>query len=365
MDITPYKSAMADCASLLSVAGLPPLDPALVPAWQDELRTLLEDCAADAELTEGQIETRQEVLETFMRVISSVKQTPSIYDIIKSHHQVPQRTPEWYALRSGALSATNIPNLFASPRQYALMVHEKCGLIEKTTGSSRPAAETAYMTPFDWGIRFEPCLRQCMEKVWGQPIEEVGCIAHADPAIRLVASPDGLMATGSLVEFKCPVSRAIGGKIPTDYWQQMQIQMEVTGAEECQYVEAVFRSAAPTRYETPIGPALPYSGTIHLYREAAAMEVEGEPPGQLLYDYDAKHPAPIEVIPWELFSYMHVKVARDRAWFATEVLPRIQKFWEDCDLARAGKFPIPQGRKRAAKCEIEIDVEAAAAPLEP
>ena len=368
-NITPYKSAMSDCASLLSIVGLPPKDVTEFVNWRHDLYTVFESCCVDADLTEGQIETRKEVLETFIRILQEIPRAGghSIYELIKSHHQVPQRTPEWYSLRAGALSATNIATLFASARQYALLVHEKAGLLLKESRESRAAVETPFMNPFDWGIRFEPCLRSAMEQAWSTPIEEVGCIRHADPAIRLVASPDGLMLNGSLVEFKCPVSRAIGGKIPDDYWQQMQIQMEVSGAEECQYVEAVFRSPAPARYETPIGPALPYSGVIHLYRDGEGEggergEGDGESQqGQLQYDYSATRENPVEVIPWELFSYMHVKVVRDRRWFATEVLPRIQRFWEDCELAKAGKFPIPEGRKRPApKCTIELEVEVEA-----
>lgn len=337
--IIPYKKAMSDCASILNTVGH--------PYNTYDIWYLFDESCRMSEMNEDDINERKKIMEIFIHILSKTSsrdKSEVMYKRIKSMIQVIQRTPPWYNLRQISLSATQVPNLFASERQYGKMVLEKAGKLETRSGS-RAACETASMSPFDWGIRFEPVLRHCMETLWSTSIEEVGCFVHANSDIRLVASPDGLMTSGSLVEFKCPITREIGGKIPEDYWQQMQIQMEVTGAEECQYVEAIFTSNMPERYEPPCGPCYNISGTIYLYNNDGIMEYS--------YHTPLGHEA-LEVIPWKLFAYHKVKVARDRDWFNKQVRPRIDKFWEDVEIAKEGKFVLVNARKRKNSDECAI-----------
>jgi hypothetical protein len=76
------------------------------------------------------------------------------------------------------------------------------------------------------------------------------CVPHPVHSF-LGASPDGIIVTkdkndfryGKLVEFKCPISREFSdtSPIPEAYYHQMQLQMECTGMQECEYIEMKFR----------------------------------------------------------------------------------------------------------------------------
>ena len=110
------------------------------------------------------------------------------------------------------------------------------------------ATLSSRMSAFDWGIRFEPVVKQIYEYKYGTTIKELGRLYHQTDK-RCAASPDGLVyncpkneRTGRLIEIKCPVTRIIDGKIPKDYYAQMQMQLHVTGLQLCDYVEAVFSS---------------------------------------------------------------------------------------------------------------------------
>jgi hypothetical protein len=84
------------------------------------------------------------------------------------------------------------------------------------------------MKPFDWGIRFEPVVKQIYEDKYGVTLKELGRLTHPiDP--RCSASPDGLIydcpkneRTGRLIEIKCPATREVDGKISKKYYWQIQ-----------------------------------------------------------------------------------------------------------------------------------------------
>ena len=56
----------------------------------------------------------------------------------------------------------------------------------------------------------------------------------------LGASPDGITTNDEMIEIKVPLTREITGKIPLQYWMQMQIQMEVCDIDVCRFVEVKF-----------------------------------------------------------------------------------------------------------------------------
>jgi len=86
-------------------------------------------------------------------------------------------------------------------------------------------------------------------------IEEFGAVPHLELE-HLAASPDGIIVecndnaelVGRMVEIKCPYSRIPNGIISSQYWIQMQIQMEVCNLELCDFIEAVIKEF-PTKEE--------------------------------------------------------------------------------------------------------------------
>ncbi len=291
-----------------------------------------------------------------------------------------QRTPEWYIQASKLLTASELGGIFGSPRARGQLVMAKAipptpEEIERRC--SKPlTCLSQHMSPFDWGIRFEPVVKQIYEHRYGVQIADLGRLVHPrDP--RIAASPDGLIAAadanntaakrlGSLVEIKCPITREIEvDKVPADYYTQMQLQLEVTDVDVCYYVEAKFRSTAPIKYSVVAGPAQ-YEGVIwlveHLDPESGRetrryvygpVGFTGEdPPCHMTGQNDFV----IERIPWALLGWHEMEVRRSADWWAA-LQPRLEAFWADVEKARVGDFVVPAatgGRGAKAKAAAEV-----------
>jgi putative phage-type endonuclease len=293
---------------------------------------------------------------------TSVTDIPSqeFLDALLNRKQIEQRTPEWYAQMTKIISASELGSLFASPRTRAKLVMAKT--VEYTPRFQPLAVPSDYMSAFDWGIRFEPVVKQIYEAKYGAKIKDLGRMIHPEDE-RCSASPDGLIYEceavpaykGRLIEIKCPVSREIDGKIPKDYYAQMQMQLQVTGCKQCEYVEASFAS----KYNnTPIkeGPAQ-FSGTIALVRY---NEMKGDQEFYYIYspinipDWEPEIKEGeeiVELIPWRLFQLSIQTVLKNEDWW-NALKPLINRFWDDVAAAKRGEFEVPEStrpQKRAKK----------------
>lgn len=280
--------------------------------------------------------------------------------------QTEQRTPEWYAQQSTILSASELGSLFASPYQRGKLVLSKT--IPCPPRNQSLAVFSDYMSAFDWGIRFEPVVKQIYEHRYQATVKELGRLHHqTDP--RCTASPDGLVydcvtnpeKRGRLVEIKCPVTREINGIIPKDYYTQMQMQLHVTGRKYCDYIEAVFSS----KYNQLVmkeGPGS-YEGIIALVRYA---EMKGNQ--EFYYVYSPIHCEAdwvpeigegeelMELIPWRLIQWSEQVVERSEEWWRN-LQPLLEVFWEDVEKAKRGEFMVPESsrapkRKKEEVCQI-------------
>lgn len=268
---------------------------------------------------------------------------------IKDAPQIVQRSREWYLNFSQVLTASEFSSIFGSMRQRRTLALSKASPKIDSNTSFRTACPTSEMTPVGWGIRFEPVVKQILEHKFQCKVFEPGRITHPDKP-RLAASADGIFeeATnihqlGRLVEIKCPYTRQIGGEIPSDYWIQMQIQMEVTDIDECEYCEVEFISPrAPQPQVDLSGTSL--QGTIYLMKQVVA---EGKPfEYKYLYGDIGSTTVPevpegyeiIETIPWGFKKWHHTIVHRDKAWYsATETWQ--DAFWNDVDAIKRGEAP--------------------------
>jgi putative phage-type endonuclease len=86
------------------------------------------------------------------------------------------------------------------------------------------------------GTLLEPVARDLYDKTYGRVSHEIGLVQHRDHP-WLGASPDGVTEDGLLVEIKCPLSRKIEPNVPKHYWPQVQLQLEITDLEECDFVQ--------------------------------------------------------------------------------------------------------------------------------
>ena len=279
--------------------------------------------------------------------------------------QVEQRTMEWYLETRNLLTASEVSVVFKPGRTRGSLVMVKAAPPPETPPerfSSSLAVERRNTGPMDWGVRYEPVVKEHLEKTLGCKIHDLGRIRHrTDP--HIAASPDGLFVScerdpslvGRLIEIKCPSTRVIkDGVIPFEYWCQMQLQMEVCGVDACEFVEVKFREYGldePKADEAAaVVPPLA-SGIISLVANTDTCEnhyVYGD-----FCDSTDASLALVEKYGWEIVKLRRVTVARDVNWFSKSQ-PDFEAFWRDVALAREGKWTLPPGRPKKAKVVPQV-----------
>jgi hypothetical protein len=298
---------------------------------------------------------------------SSTSIVPIAYlDELLGRKQLEQRTTAWYQQMATVISASELGKLYGSPRERAKLVFTKT--VPPPERNQSLAILSDYMSPFDWGIKFEPVVKQIYEDKYGATIKELGRLSHPTNP-RCTASPDGLIyhcplhqRTGRLIEIKCPVSREIKENTPPpkDYYSQMQMQLHVTGLTMCDYVEVVFTSKYRNKPIENI--SCEYSGFVALVRYA-------EPKGNQEYYYiysplnvddtwtpEIKQDEEIvEITPWKMKQWNEQLVKRNEEWW-TALQSILSVFWEDVEKAKRGEFAIPDSSRPLKKetCMIQF-----------
>ena len=140
-----------------------------------------------------------------------------------------QRSPEWFASRSGVPSASEFDKIVTSDgspsKQRTKYLYE---LVGQKLGA---LPEESYTNKaIENGILRESEAREMYSRDV-KPVNEVGFCIHDE---GYGASPDGLVEEDGMIEIKCPVLSThieylIKQKLPTDYVQQVQGQLLVTG----------------------------------------------------------------------------------------------------------------------------------------
>lgn len=363
----------------------------LYDGWREDAETEMEAITGDHPLSPKEVEgfrVAKEVgfsaLQKFLekaRAIPwskrSVEERLVHVKALMDRPQVPQRTPAWFAQGKQVLTASEFATIFGSPRAVGqLVLHKVPTPADETPPTShRMACLTCEMTSLDWGVRFEPVVKQILEKRWGATVQDTGRLMHpTDP--HVAASPDGIIMAatekgrvGRLVEIKCPIRREIGKDVPFEYWCQMQLQMEVTDIDECDYVEVKLQSpekgSTSMDLSTAAGGALEPEGFVWLLQHGDTAEMKYCYTVQERAEAEAGGWSTLETIPWRVAEFHTVTVVRDRAWYAGTADARAA-FWEKVGAARRGEFQCPESsrkpREKAQKgtptvivCKIQDD----------
>lgn len=161
-----------------------------------------------------------------------------IYDRCRAR-AVPfaQGSVGWLASRAGMLTASDVGA--------ALGMNPHCTRTELArfkSGLEKRVVDT-YFTSHGNKYEFEAGERYLLET--GRSAFTVGLAVH--PVYTwLGASPDLVTNCGRLVEIKVPVRRLFeaGEPIPSYYWAQMQLQMEVLDIDVCDFVQYRARTKA-------------------------------------------------------------------------------------------------------------------------
>lgn len=384
---------VADLLAWRDLEAPAPSYPSLFQEWQENTEEVIETAcdASEVALTQKEEASMEVVKDIGYKILGrfveraqaagwasqDVATRREALERLLALPQIPQRTPAWYAQGKEVLTASEFASLFGTPRAWAQLVLSKVALSPEAQAAqpqrtNRLACMSCEMGPFDWGIRFEPVVKQVLAKRWGTEIAESGRLLHPKDS-HLAASPDGLILAatdparvGRLIEIKCPITRAIGAGIPFEYWCQMQIQMEVTGIEECDYVEVKLESIQ--KHAVSLKEGSEPDGHLWLLQQPTTCEMayaytEEERSTRQADGWDL-----VETIPWRVADLYTRTVTRDRSWFRSTAALRT-KFWEDVVAARAGQFKAPEPTKpRVARAATTIvvhkeDAAAAAACL--
>lgn len=142
-----------------------------------------------------------------------------------------QGSPEWFAGRVGLPSASKFSDIVTGKgepsKSRQKYLYQLAG--ERIIGAKEESYQNAAMLR---GIEMETEARSLFEVVQEVTVQEVGlCL---DDLGRWGCSPDGLIGEDGGLEIKCPslavhVGYLLSGKVPADYYQQVQGSMYVTG----------------------------------------------------------------------------------------------------------------------------------------
>jgi putative phage-type endonuclease len=263
--------------------------------------------------------TRRLVEESLERVMSGTAGRRWARDrcyerVLRLYGMNDQRTDAWHAKRGEMITASEVYKIFGSDEARREIILRKL--------EPPPPADAARPNPIPalvWGTRFEPVAKKLYEERTNCKITDVSCVQHPRYSF-LGASPDGLIVPngddearyGRLVEFKCPMTRIEKPEIPIGYIHQMQMQMECTGIDECEYVEYRFKQVNFNEWFKATGT----KGRFGVYDD-----------GRVVYDID-DCPEDCQVVYWVLQSFKEDFVPKDPSWLETH-LPKLQATWDE------------------------------------
>ena len=269
--------------------------------------------------------------------------------LLETYGQNDQRTEGWHTKRGQMLTASEIYK--ALPTSSPAQRHEL--IMSKLT--PKPISNGPGARALIWGTRFEPIAKDIYSEVHNLKIADTTCIPH--PTVTFLgASPDGILITedtndvryGKLVEFKCPISREFTNEspIPDSYYHQMQLQMECTGLNECDYVEMQFKE-------------LFYSEWMDTPAEYKSFFAVSEENNEVIYKHfkDTRDPrvwreevlkdkiGEFNIVYWILNKQRTALVKKQEDWL-TKNLPSFTSIWEEIISHRTnGTFPAPPEKK--------------------
>lgn len=159
-------------------------------------------------------------------------------------------SPEWWNLRYGTFTASEIWKIMTEPRSKSETISKTADTYilekvhEKLTGKAKMGVDN-FAT--QWGVDNEPLAAKWYAKLTGNEIYEAVLCFH--PSIQgFSCTPDKFVNADGLTEIKCPANGAnhlkhffitdneYFKKEHPDYYWQMTAQMNITGRAWCDFV---------------------------------------------------------------------------------------------------------------------------------
>jgi len=250
--------------------------------------------------------------------------------LIQRYGQDDQRTAAWHQKRGEMLTASEIYK--ALPDASPALKHE----IIMSKLVPKPRTEGPGPRALVWGTRLEPVAKEiyCLYN-GGIQIVDTTCIPHPKVSF-LGASPDGILITkdpedfryGKLIEIKCPISRDFDMETPikNEYYHQMQLQMECTELDECEFVEFKFKDA---NYTAWMDSKAQYKGFYAVYEDGMRLKYRdlGDTRDVATWRRELEEPDKWDIVYWTLEKWQSKSVNHDKEWLSKN-LESLTSVWE-------------------------------------
>ena len=288
-----------------------------------------------------------------------------------------QRSPEWYELRKGLLTASSLASALGDDhfKSRDQLIYDKTS-IEEVPFVSNPITE--------WGVKYEEIATKFYEYLNSVKIIEFGLIPHSKFNV-FGASPDGICSNespdeyvGRMLEIKCPPKRKFTKTVPKHYWYQMQGQLECCNLKECDFLQVKlleyrnFEEYSKDIYNVNDEIKWGYTknklpkGCTFSYRMTNELKLTYIYPDFFKTDDDYKKWIDDQIIDikeqgheyveakwWKIERYECTLVKRDREWW-NETAKLIYKFWKDVEYYK--KHPIEREKLKTKRKYINNDI---------
>lgn len=184
----------------------------------------------------------------------------------------PQRSEVWYQKRQNHLTASAVASVVGENpyESRKATLRKKIGLGDGFISNEATAH----------GNLYEDVAIELYEQRTGEKVLSFGLLESLNDNEHFIAgSPDGITASGRLIEVKCPYRRRPNGHIPSYYVHQVQTLMNILNLDVCDFIEYVPEST------------------------------------------------------WSYETFQVVTIYRDRDWWK-DMLPKLAQFWDDVESAR-------------------------------
>lgn len=331
-----------------------------VVAYEDLTPELLEIIDMALKLVYDCVAPPRQQERTSFAIDPAVQPQPIAHDMqahiaaLQAIPQPDQRTDAWYEFRYRYLTASSIWKAFFSESSRNQLIVDKCKPLDvgKYTSGGQ-----SIESPMHWGHKYEPVSIQLYEERFQTHVSDFGCLPH--PTIPyLAASPDGINTApasplyGRMLEVKNIFNREIDGIPKLEYWIQMQLQLEVCGLQECDFLETRFKEY--NDLDEFLADTPPNSGSSDAYDRTSTGAQKGL---MILFMQEGQQPlykyAPFEVmrqqetaaawedavmlehqaltwvknIYWRLDQLSCVLVQRNQLWFQA-AMPVLDDLWQ-------------------------------------
>lgn len=296
-----------------------------------------------------------------------------------------QRTPEWFAMRDGKITASDggcVLGVNDHEPKYKF-------ILKKVLGSVFKGNKYCYH-----GKKYENIATMIYEYRLNVSVNNFGLIGH--PVYKFLgASPDGIIGlykhdkkhftryVGRMLEVKCPLSRKIelDGDIydicPIYYWVQVQLQLECCDLDECDFWQCkIVEYNSKVDFVDDTDLKEPFRSKLSKFEKGCAIQLLPKNKMKEVLDlkyWDAVYdhaifiyPPRVEMSPydcdvwiseilsnistdpeysdyyfdrifyWRLERSKCLTINRDKEWFAKS-LPELEKMWNYVEFFRANK----------------------------